>query len=176
MVNKVADLRSLIRDVPDFPKPGIVFKDITPLLGDPQAFASAIENLVEPYREKGIQKVVGIESRGFLFASAAALQLQAGVVLIRKKGKLPYRKLQTTYDLEYGQDTLEIHEDALQKGERALILDDVLATGGTAKAACDLVERLGAEITGVSFLIELKFLNGRSKLPGRPITSLIEYS
>jgi adenine phosphoribosyltransferase len=165
----------LIRDVPDFPKPGIVFKDITPLLGDPKQFGAAIDALSQPYRGKGISKLAAIESRGFLIAAAMAERVGAGIVPIRKKGKLPYRTISVSYGLEYGSDTLELHEDAVSKDEPVLIVDDVLATGGTAKAACDLVERLGGKVLGCAFLIELSFLQGRTKLPNRPVTSLLKY-
>jgi adenine phosphoribosyltransferase len=169
------DFRSFIKDVPDFPKKGIVFKDITPLLADPKAFGAAIDAMAEPYLGQGIRLVAGIESRGFLFASAIARRLEAGVVPIRKKGKLPRKTLSATYELEYGTDTLEIHADAAPSGSAVLLVDDVLATGGTAKGACELLEKLGAKVAGASFLIELGFLNGRKKLPGRDIRTLIAY-
>ena len=169
------DFKKHIHDVPDFPKKGIVFKDITPLLADPRAFGAAIDAMAEPYRGKGIRLVAGIESRGFLFASAIARRLDAGIVLIRKKGKLPRKTLSVTYELEYGTDTLEVHEGAAAPGTPLLLVDDVLATGGTAKGACELIEKLGAKVAGVSFLIELGFLGGRKKLSGRDVRALIAY-
>lgn len=169
------DLRAFVTDVPDFPKKGIVFKDITPLLADPKAFGAAIDAMAEPYQGKGVRLVAGIESRGFLFASAIARRLDAGVVPIRKKGKLPRKVLSVTYDLEYGTDTLEVHEGAAPSGSPVLLVDDVLATGGTAKGACELLEKLGAKVAGLSFLIELGFLGGRKKLPGRDVKALIAY-
>ncbi len=168
-------LESYIRNIPDFPKPGIQFKDITPLLADSKAFQTAIEKMAEPFTDKGITKVVGIEARGFLFAAPIAVHLNAGVVPLRKPGKLPYKTVQHTYDLEYGTDTIEIHEDAVSKGERILLVDDLLATGGTIGAACSLLEKLGGDIVGISFLIELAFLKGREKIRGYPIHSLITF-
>lgn len=168
-------VRSAIRDVPDFPKPGIVFKDITPLLADGRLFSQTIDLMAAPYLHHGIEKVIGIESRGFLLATAVAYQLNAGVVPVRKKGKLPYKTASVTYDLEYGQDTLEIHEDAVEPGAKVLIVDDVLATGGTARATCELLEKSNADIAGLAFLIELSFLKGREKIQNRPIFSLIQY-
>ncbi|MBI4376569.1 MAG: adenine phosphoribosyltransferase [Elusimicrobia bacterium] len=169
------DFRSLIADVPDFPKKGVVFKDITPLLSDPEGFASAIDRMAEPFVGKGIRVVAGIESRGFLLATPIAYRLGAGVVPIRKKGKLPRRTHSATYDLEYGQDSIEAHCDAFPPGTKVLLVDDVLATGGTARAACELLEQLHGKILGLTFLIELEFLKGRDKLPGRSIHSLISY-
>lgn len=171
----VAELQSLIKDVPDFPKKGIVFKDITPLLADPKAFNSLIDRLAEPYAGTGLKKVAGIESRGFILASAVALRLGAGVVLVRKKGKLPRKTVSETYALEYGTDTVEVHADAAGKGEKILIVDDVLATGGTAAATHRLLKQLGADIVGASFLIELDFLKGREKLKDLKLHSLIHY-
>ncbi len=167
--------QSLIRDVPDFPKKGIIFKDITPLLADAEAFDSVIDRLSEPFKGQGITHVAGIESRGFLFSAPVAGRLKAGVVLIRKKGKLPSNVHQVTYDLEYGQDTLEAHKDSFPKGSKVLLIDDVLATGGTAQAACKLLGLMEAEIKGVAFLIDLAFLKGREKLPGQKIHSLFTY-
>ncbi|WP_047246072.1 adenine phosphoribosyltransferase [Maribacter thermophilus] len=169
------DFKSYIRDVPDFPKKGIVFKDITPLLQDYKALKAASEHLVDGLLETKIDKVVGMESRGFLFGPMLAERLQAGFVPIRKPGKLPYKTLSEAYDLEYGTDTLEIHIDGIEKGEKVLIHDDVLATGGTAMAAGKLVEKLGGEIVQFSFLIELSFLNGREKIKSHPVNSLITY-
>ncbi len=169
------DLKEFIRDIPDFPKKGIVFKDITPLLGAPKAFAAAVDRVVEHYASAGIQKVAGIEARGFLFAGAVAQKLDAGVIPIRKKGKLPYKTLAAEYALEYGTDTVEIHEDAAAKDEKVLLIDDLIATGGTAQASCELLEKTGACVAGVCFIIELGFLKGREKLAGRDIFALIDY-
>jgi adenine phosphoribosyltransferase len=168
-------VKGLIRDVPDFPNPGVVFKDITPLLGDPDAFGSCIDALALPFVGTGIDKVLGIEARGFIVAAPVALRLGAGFVPVRKAGKLPWKVEKESYSLEYGSDTLEIHADALSPGERALIVDDVLATGGTASAVIRLVERLGGETAGFACLIELAFLDGRSRLPGINILSLLKY-
>lgn len=168
-------LKSIIRDVPDFPKPGIVFKDITPLLADHAAFTELVQAFADAYRGAGVTKVLGIEARGFLLAAPIALALGAGLVPVRKKGKLPYKTVAASYSLEYGTDTLEMHADAVKAGEKVLVVDDVLATGGTAAAVCDLVEKLGGQVAGVAMLIELEFLNGRSKLAGRNIHSLIKY-
>lgn len=163
----------LIRDVPDFPKPGIIFKDITPLLADAEALKATADALAEPFADKGVELVVGIESRGFIFGSMVAERLSAGFVPLRKPGKLPAETRSASYDLEYGSETIEIHADAIQQGQKVLIVDDLLATGGTMAAGCELVEQLGGEIVGVTFLIELCFLNGREKLPGRDIHALI---
>jgi adenine phosphoribosyltransferase len=168
------DLEKCIRDVPDFPKKGIIFKDITPLLGNHQALRQAVEQLAEPFKTKGVEVVTGIESRGFIFGSLVAQRLKAGFVPIRKPGKLPARTISESYDLEYGTDTVEIHADAIRSGQKVLMIDDLLATGGTMSAACKLVEKLGGWIVGVAFVIELCFLNGRSKLPGREIHTLIK--
>ncbi|OGR45550.1 MAG: adenine phosphoribosyltransferase [Elusimicrobia bacterium GWA2_61_42] len=170
-----AKVKTIIRDVPDFPKKGIVFKDITPLLADPAAFAEMIKHFAAQYRNAGITKVLGIEARGFLLAAPIAMELGAGLIPVRKKGKLPYKTISASYDLEYGTDTLEMHADAVAAGEKVLIVDDVLATGGTAAAVCALAEKLGGKVAGVAMLIELEFLNGRSKLAGRDIHSLIKY-
>ncbi|MDE1976861.1 MAG: adenine phosphoribosyltransferase [Elusimicrobia bacterium] len=169
------DLRSLIKDVPDFPKKGIVFKDITPLLADAQAFTDAIDRMAAPFADRGIALVAGIESRGFLLAGPVAQRLKAGVTLIRKKGKLPRKTVGVAYSLEYGQDSLEAHADAVPAGAKVLVVDDVLATGGTAAAACRLVEKLGGSVEGLSFLMELGFLRGRDKLDGREIQALLSY-
>ena len=169
------DVRRLITDVPDFPKKGIVFKDITPLLADPKAFASAIDQMAEPFIGKGITVVAGIESRGFLLATPIAYRIGAGVAPIRKKGKLPRKPFSASYALEYGQDSIEAHADAFAPGTKVLLVDDVLATGGTANAACELLGKLGGKVQGLSFLIELSFLGGRAKLPRQTIHSLVSY-
>ena len=171
----VGELEAAIRNVPDFPKPGIQFKDITPVLGDAALFAGSIDLLAAHHRERGIDAVVGIDARGFIFAAAAACQLDAAFVPIRKKGKLPHKTIEENFSLEYGEDTVAIHEDALKPGARVLLLDDLLATGGTAAAAAKLVRNIGAEIVEIGFLIELSFLNGREKLDGHPIHSVITY-
>jgi len=169
------DLRRFIRDVPDFPKKGIVFKDITPLLNDRDALRYALTSLSERFRDRTISKVVGIESRGYIFAPAIALHLGAGFVPVRKPGKLPWKTVAQEYALEYGTDRLEIHTDAIRPGERVLIVDDLLATGGTASATRGLVERLEGQVVGAGFLVELTFLDGRSRLPGIDVVSLIGY-
>jgi adenine phosphoribosyltransferase len=171
----VRDLELAIRNVPDFPKPGIQFKDITPVLADPRLFAGAIDLLIEGFRPGDVDAVVGIDARGFIFAAAAALKLQAGFVPVRKKGKLPYQTIEQSYDLEYGTATVAMHVDALKPGARVLLVDDLLATGGTAAAAVALMRKLDAHILEVGFLIELKFLAGRDKLPGLPVRSLVVY-
>jgi adenine phosphoribosyltransferase len=171
---RVAPLKAAIRDVPDFPKPGIVFKDITTLLKDPKLFRQTVDLLAELCREQPCDKVVAIESRGFIVGGVLAERLGAGFVPVRKKGKLPAGTRRHEYDLEYGTDTVEIHEDALAPGERVLIVDDVIATGGTAQAAGRLVETLGASVSAFVFLVELTFLKGRAKLDGE-VLSLIRY-
>jgi adenine phosphoribosyltransferase len=168
-------LRSLVRDVPDFPQQGIVFKDITPLLGDEVAFSTAIDMIVVHFGRGNVDKVVGIEARGFILSSPVAYHFGAGFVPVRKAGKLPWESEAEEYELEYGTETLEIHRDAFSAGERVLIVDDVLATGGTARATARLVERLGAKVVGIAFLIELGFLNGRDKLQGYEVLSLLSY-
>ena len=168
-------LRSVIRNVNDFPKKGIVFRDITTLLQDKDAFTLVVDTFVEHYRNIPIDVVVGIESRGFIVGAALAHRLGVGFVPIRKPGKLPAATLREEYTLEYGTDAIEIHADALKKGSRVLIHDDLLATGGTIATACRLVERLGATVTGISFIIELTFLHGRAKLPGYEVISLVQY-
>ncbi len=170
------DLTHRIRDIAGFPKPGIVFKDITPLLRDPASLALAVEYLAQPYRGKGVNLVCGAESRGFIFGTAVAQALSAGFVPIRKPGKLPGKTRRASYQLEYGTDSLEIHEDAIAKGDRVLMIDDLLATGGTMEACCQLVQSLGGEIVGVSFLIELSFLNGREKLKPYAVHSVIQFA
>jgi adenine phosphoribosyltransferase len=169
------DLRRYIRDVPDFPRKGIVFKDITPLLGDREALHDALSALTGRFKDRGITKVVGIESRGYIFAPAIALGLEAGFVPVRKPGKLPWKTVAEEYELEYGKDRLEIHVDAVRPGERVLIVDDLLATGGTASAAHRLVQRLQGVVVGSGFLVELTFLQGRNRLPGVDVVSLIQY-
>ena len=170
------DLNSIIRTIPDFPKPGIQFKDITTILKNPAALAYCIDTLAAKYKNQQISKVVGIESRGFIIGAALAYRLGAGFVPVRKPGKLPAAVLRQEYQLEYGTDAIEIHRDAIQSGERILLHDDVLATGGTMQAACGLVQSLGGEIIGLSFLVELSFLNPRKKLSGYEIHSLLQYS
>lgn len=169
------DFKKYIRDVNDFPKQGVVFKDITPLLLDAQAFEKAANSLCNLVKDKKINKVVGLESRGFFFAPLLATKLNAGFVPIRKPGKLPHEVESVTYDLEYGSDVLEIHKDSISPGDKILLHDDVLATGGTAKAACELIERLGGEIVQCNFLIEIDFLNGRHKIKNFEIASLLHY-
>ena len=168
-------LRRFIRDVPDFPKKGIVFKDITPLLMDREALKRAMTALAGRFERLGVAKVVGIESRGYIFAPAIALSLDAGFVPVRKPGKLPWKRVTEEYELEYGKDKLEIHEDAISPGERVLIVDDLLATGGTASATRRLIERLEGHVVGAGFLVELTFLEGRARLPGIDVVSLIAY-
>lgn len=168
-------LKAAILDVPDFPKKGIVFKDITPILGDPALFRLAIEALAEPWRDAGIRYVAGIEARGFIFASAVARELDCGFIPIRKPGKLPRATHRQTYALEYGTDALEIHVDALAAGDRVLLIDDLLATGGTAAACLELLRRCGASVAGVGFLVELTFLEGRGPLGDTPVEALVAY-
>ncbi|REG96158.1 adenine phosphoribosyltransferase [Flavobacterium aquicola] len=168
-------LKKYIRDIQDFPKEGIVFKDITPLLIDPKARKECLELLVSSVKDKKIDKVIGAESRGFFFGMLLAEELNAGFVPVRKPNKLPFETISASYDLEYGTDSLEIHTDAIQKGDRVLIHDDVLATGGTAKAVCELVEKLGGVIVQCNFLMELTFLNGREKIAGNEIFAAINY-
>ena len=169
------NIRDLIRDVPNFPKEGIVFKDITTLTRDPAGFRESIDQIVKQYADAEIDVVVGIEARGFIFGGAVAYLLDAGFVPARKQGKLPAETVRAEYELEYGTDAIEIHRDAISKGQRVLIVDDLLATGGTAAAVVELVEKLGGELVGIAFLIDLTFLNGREKLQGRKITSLVDY-
>ena len=170
-----AEIEAAIRNVPDFPKPGIQFKDITPVLADARLFSGAIELLTANFTPGSIDAVVGIDARGFIFAAAAATKLHAGFVPVRKKGKLPFTTIEQDYALEYGHATVAMHTDALKPGARVLLIDDLLATGGTSAAAAALVQKLGAKIVEAGFLIELKFLNGREKLSGFPVRSLIAY-
>jgi adenine phosphoribosyltransferase len=169
------ELREAIRDVPDFPKPGILFKDITPLLANPRLFKGAIDTFVAANAGRKIDKVVGIDARGFLFASATAYQLGAGVVPIRKKGKLPFTTESCAYALEYGEAIVEMHVDGIQAGEQVLLIDDLLATGGTAEAAITLIRSRGGHLVEVQFLIELGFLNGRSRLQNVPVQSFLTF-
>jgi len=169
------DLKKTIRSIPDFPKPGIMFRDITPLLGDPAAFKESVRLMAAPYKKGDVDVVIGAESRGFIFAAGIALALGAGFVPIRKKGKLPAKTASATYDLEYGTDTLEMHLDAVSPGTRVLMVDDLLATGGTMAACCEMVEKAGGRIVGVEFLIELSFLKGRAKLSKYPVRTQIVY-
>jgi len=170
-----ADIERTIRNVPDFPQPGIQFKDITPVLADARLFAGAIDLLTENFKPGSVDAVVGIDARGFIFAAAAAVRLQAGFVPVRKKGKLPYKTIEQDYALEYGHATVAIHTDAIKPGSRVLLVDDLLATGGTSAAAVALVQKLGGKILEAGFLIELKFLKGREKLAGIPIRSIVAY-
>jgi adenine phosphoribosyltransferase len=169
------DLASKIRDIPDFPKPGIVFKDIMPLLADPEALRDAVEQLAAYARPREPDLVLGAEARGFILGGALAYELGCGFVAARKPGKLPWDTVSAEYDLEYGTDSLELHADAIAKGARVLVHDDLLATGGTARAKCDLVEKLGGEVVGIAFVIELEFLHGRERLEGYDVHSLIRY-
>ncbi len=171
----ISALTALIRDIPDFPKPGIMFKDITPLLGDGPAWVATIEMLAALNDGGGVDRVVGIEARGFLVGAAVAFSLGVGFVPLRKPAKLPFHTTSVSYSLEYGTETLEMHTDAVRPGDRVLIVDDVLATGGTAAAAVQLVRGAGATVVGASFLLELTFLHGRVQLPGVPVSSLITY-
>jgi adenine phosphoribosyltransferase len=168
-------LKTHIRHVPDFPKPGILFYDVTTLLKDPQGFKLAIDSMAEPYGGRDITLVVGIESRGFILGSAVADRIGAGFAPVRKIGKLPAETVRASYALEYGTDSLEIHRDAVERGQKVLVVDDLLATGGTARATVDLVRQLGADVVGVSFLIELVDLNGRAKLAGENVRAVLQY-
>ena len=170
-----SDIERAIRNIPDFPKPGIQFKDITPVLADARLFSGSIDLLTEGFKPGMVDAIVGIDARGFIFAAAAALKLRAGFVPVRKKGKLPYQTHEESYDLEYGTNAIAIHTDALKPGSRVLLIDDLLATGGTAGAAASLVRKVGAEILQISFLIELRFLNGREKLKDYPVRSIVGY-
>jgi adenine phosphoribosyltransferase len=169
------DLRAKIREIPDFPKPGILFYDITTMLKDAPAFKEAVDLMIEPYRDEKIDMVVGMESRGFIFSAPMAYQLGAGLVPVRKLGKLPAETITVEYALEYGSNTLEIHRDSIGSGQRVLIVDDLLATGGTVRGTIELVERLKGEVVGLAFLVELDFLKGRERLESRRVTSVIKY-
>jgi len=171
----VETLRAKIREIPDFPKPGILFYDITTLLKDAAAYKEAIGEMLDPYRGEQIDLVVGMESRGFIFSAPMAYELDAGLVPVRKLGKLPAETLSVEYALEYGSNTLEIHRDAIQPGQRVLVVDDLLATGGTVHGTIELIERLKGEIVGLAFLVELDFLHGRDRLEGRRVTSVVRY-
>ena len=169
-------LKSIIRDIPDFPKEGIIFKDITPLLSNPSSFQEAIDTLKDRYKNKKIDRVVGIEARGFVFASALAYALGCGMVMVRKPGKLPYKTFQKTYSLEYGEDSIEIHQDAFEKGQRIVVIDDVLATGGTVAACIELIRKnFEIDLIEVGFLIELDFLSGGEKIADIPIFSMVHF-
>jgi len=170
-----AQIEAAVRNVPDFPKPGIQFKDITPVLADAKLFAGAIELLTKNFKPGSVDAVVGIDARGFIFAAAAATKLHAGFVPVRKKGKLPYQTIEQDYALEYGHATVALHTDAIKPGARVLLVDDLLATGGTSGAAASLVQKLGGNILEIVFLIELKFLDGRKHLPNFPVRSLVQY-
>lgn len=171
----IADIKAAIRDVPDFPVAGIIFKDITPVLGDPELLAASIQLFVERHRGKGVGRIAAIDARGFIFGGAIAKELGIGFVPIRKKGKLPYKSIEESYDLEYGSATLCVHEDAFQKGEKVVIIDDLLATGGTAAATVKLVEAAGGVVESIDFLVELAFLNGREKLAGYEVFAPLVY-
>ncbi len=171
----IEDVRRAIRDIPDFPKPGIIFKDITPVLEDPGLFRAAVDSLSEPFTQSPPDLVACVEARGFVLGAAAAYRLGSGVVMIRKAGKLPHKTRSLSFQLEYGEDTIEVHEDSIRPGARVLVVDDLLATGGTLAAAVKLVESSGAELAGISVLVELDFLKGREKLAGRSLHSLIHY-
>jgi adenine phosphoribosyltransferase len=173
---KMEQLKAAIREVPDWPKKGILFYDVTTLLKRADRFREAIDALIYPYRERKVDLVAGIEARGFIFAPTVAYALGAGFIPVRKPGKLPAATHKATYDLEYGTDSLEIHRDAVEPGQRVLIVDDLIATGGTAKAVAELIEQMGGKVVGLAFLVELEFLNGRQKLPQYEVTSLLKYS
>lgn len=168
-------LKAKIRDIPDYPKPGIVFRDITPLVRDPAALRLAVHRLIEPFLDDRLTAVAGMEARGFIFGSLAAWELGIGFVPLRKPGKLPYDVQEVSYELEYGSAALEVHVDAVGPGDRVLLVDDLVATGGTAEASCQLIERLGAEVAALAFVVELESLNGRARLAGRRMHSLVRY-
>ena len=175
MKDEGIDLKRYIRDIPDWPKEGILFRDITPLLLNPKAFAAAIDALSADFTEMGVEYVAAVEARGFIFGSAVAEKLGAGFVPIRKKGKLPWQTESITYDLEYGTDTLQVHRDAVESGGKVLMVDDLLATGGTMAAACKLIEKIGGTVAGIAFVIELAGLQGREKIADYKVTSIISY-
>ncbi|MHC4116741.1 MAG: adenine phosphoribosyltransferase [Planctomycetota bacterium] len=175
MTDEAIDLRKYIRDIPDWPKEGILFRDITPLLGDPDAFAAAIDALSAGFTDSGVEYVAAVEARGFIFGSAVAEKLGAGFVPIRKKGKLPWQTEAVTYDLEYGTDTLEVHRDAVSSGAKVLMVDDLLATGGTMAAACKLIEKIGGKVAGITFLVELTALGGAARISDYEVTSIISF-
>jgi adenine phosphoribosyltransferase len=175
MTSKRIDLQNYIRSIPDWPKKGIIFRDITPLLADAKAFSSAVDALCAGFRQAGVEYVAAVEARGFIFGAVVARKLGAGFVPIRKKGKLPYETESVSYELEYGTDTLEVHRDAVGRTAKVLMVDDLLATGGTMAAACKLIEKIGGHVVGVAFLIELGELAGRQRLSGYKITTLISY-
>jgi len=175
MLTEGIDLQRYIRSIPDWPKKGILFRDITPLLGDPKAFSAAVEALCAGFKELGVEYVAAVEARGFIFGAAVADKLGVGFVPIRKKGKLPFKTKSVSYDLEYGTDTLEVHSDAIEKGAKVLMVDDLLATGGTMAAACELIEKIEGQVVGIAFLIELRELSGREKLSRYEINVIISY-
>ena len=175
MSSDAADLRALIRDIPDFPKPGILFRDLTPLLGDAEALIRSIRAIADPFRNDAVECVLGTEARGFIFGTAVAVELRTGFVPVRKKGKLPYQTLRQTYDLEYGSDSIEMHIDGVSKGQRVLVVDDLIATGGTAAATVELARQAGAHVVGCAFLIELAALSGRAQLGVERVHSVITY-
>jgi adenine phosphoribosyltransferase len=170
------DLKKYIRDIPGFPKDGIIFHDITPLLQNSTVFSYAVDSMAETLKDKRVDYLIGVEARGFIFASALAYKLGCGLVIVRKLGKLPHEKINVTYDLEYGKDVLELHRDSITHGEKIALIDDLLATGGTAQAVGSMVQQLGANIVGYSFLIELTSLNGREKLKPHPVWSIMKYT
>lgn len=169
------DLKKFIRDVPDFPVKGIIFKDITPLLLNHEAFSTAVDKMTKPFEGEKIDKILAIESRGFIFGAPMALKLGAGLIIARKQGKLPWKKVKKTYTLEYGEEILEVHQDAIEKDDRILIVDDLIATGGTARAMAELVEEMGGKVAGFAFLVELTFLEGRKLLKGYRVETIIKY-
>jgi len=175
MITEKVDLKDYIRDIPDWPKEGILFRDITPLLGNPQAFDAAVAAMIEQFEGRTFDCVAGVEARGFIFGTAVAKKLGVGFIPIRKKGKLPYKTESVTYDLEYGTDTIEIHTDAAPKGAKVFMVDDLLATGGTMAAACELIKKVGGEVAGVAFLIELAELGGAARLAGYDYKAVIRY-
>ncbi len=174
-MTKGIDLERYIRSIPDWPKKGILFRDITPLLAAPEAFSAAVDSLCDDFANAGVEYVAAVEARGFIFGAAVAKKLGVGFVPIRKKGKLPFKTESVTYDLEYGTDTLEVHSDAVNRGARVLMVDDLLATGGTMAAACKLIEKIGGQVVGISLLIELGELSGREELGGYKVSTIISY-